>query len=61
VGIGKSAFYAQIDMDQPRAYAHTKDVMIANALEPDAQEGIDAFLKKRAPRWRRGPSGEVES
>jgi enoyl-CoA hydratase/carnithine racemase len=61
VGIGKRAFYAQIDMAAPQAYAYTKDVMIANALEPDAHEGIDAFLKKRAPRWRRGPSDEVES
>jgi enoyl-CoA hydratase/carnithine racemase len=61
VGIGKSAFYAQIDMEQPQAYAYTKDVMTANALEPDAHEGIDAFLKKRAPQWRRGPSSGVES
>jgi enoyl-CoA hydratase/carnithine racemase len=61
VGIGKRAFYAQIDMAAPQAYAYTKDVMIANALEPDAHEGIDAFLKKRAPRWRRGPSDGVES
>jgi enoyl-CoA hydratase/carnithine racemase len=61
VGIGKRAFYAQIDMAAPQAYAYTKDIMIANAREPDAQEGIDAFLKKRAPRWRRGRSDEVES
>ncbi len=61
VGIGKSAFYAQIDMEQPQAYAYTKSVMTANALEPDAQEGIDAFLNKRAPKWRRGRSDGVES
>jgi enoyl-CoA hydratase/carnithine racemase len=61
VGIGKGAFYAQIDMEQPQAYAYTKSIMTANALEPDAQEGIDAFLKKRAPKWRRGGSDGVES
>jgi enoyl-CoA hydratase/carnithine racemase len=61
VQTGKTAFYAQIEMAQPQAYAYAKDVMIANALEPDAQEGIDAFLKKRAPRWGRGPSNKVES
>jgi enoyl-CoA hydratase/carnithine racemase len=52
VGIGKSAFYAQIDLDQSAAYRYTLDVMTANALEPDAQEGIAAFLEKRAPIWR---------
>jgi enoyl-CoA hydratase/carnithine racemase len=51
VGIGKAAFYAQIDLDQPSAYEYTKDVMTANALEADAREGIRAFLEKRAPKW----------
>jgi len=61
VGIGKAAFYAQIDLDQARAYAYAKEVMTGNAVEPDAQEGMGAFLQKRAPRWGRGPAGEVES
>jgi hypothetical protein len=26
--------------------------MVENALAPDAQEGIHAFLEKRAPHWR---------
>ena len=51
VGIGKAAFYAQIDLDQASAYDYTKGVMTANALEPDAREGISAFLEKRAPKW----------
>lgn len=51
VGIGKAAFYAQIDLDQASAYRYTKDVMTRNALEPDAREGIAAFLEKRAPKW----------
>jgi enoyl-CoA hydratase/carnithine racemase len=51
VGIGKRAFYAQIDMDQQAAYAHTGDVMTMNALMADAHEGITAFLEKREPRW----------
>jgi enoyl-CoA hydratase/carnithine racemase len=53
VGIGKAAFYAQIDMDQPAAYGYTKAVMTTNALEPDAHEGIAAFLERRAPVWSR--------
>jgi enoyl-CoA hydratase/carnithine racemase len=51
VGIGKRAFYAQIEMDQHAAYAHTGDVMTMNALMPDAHEGITAFLEKREPHW----------
>lgn len=52
VGLGKQAFYAQIDLDQPKAYAYAKEVMSMNALAADAQEGIGAFLQKRTPCWR---------
>ena len=51
VGIGKRAFYSQIDLDQSKAYGFTKEVMTANALAADAQEGISAFLNKRAACW----------
>jgi enoyl-CoA hydratase/carnithine racemase len=51
VAIGKQAFYTQIDLDQPKAYAYAKEVMSMNALAADAQEGIAAFLGKRAPCW----------
>lgn len=51
VGIGKAAFYRQIDLDTAAAYAYTKDVMTRNALEDDAREGIAAFFEKRAPKW----------
>lgn len=51
VGIGKQAFYTQIDLDQPKAYAYAKEVMSMNALTADAQEGIGAFLGKRKPCW----------
>jgi enoyl-CoA hydratase/carnithine racemase len=52
VGLGKSAFYAQIDLDQPKAYAYAKEVMSMNALAADAQEGIGAFLERRPPEWK---------
>ena len=52
IGLGKAAFYAQIDLDQPKAYAYAKEVMSMNALAEDAQEGMDAFVTKRAPEWR---------
>lgn len=51
IGLGKQAFYAQIDLDQPKAYAYAKEVMSMNSLAADAQEGISAFLEKRAPCW----------
>ncbi|HTS30897.1 MAG TPA: enoyl-CoA hydratase [Bryobacteraceae bacterium] len=51
VALGKQAFYTQIDLDQPKAYAYAKEVMSMNALAADAQEGIGAFLGKRAPCW----------
>jgi enoyl-CoA hydratase/carnithine racemase len=51
VGLGKQAFYAQIDLDQPKAYAYAKEVMSMNALAQDAQEGISAFLEKRVACW----------
>ena len=51
VALGKQAFYAQIDLDQPKAYAYAKEVMTMNSLADDAQEGITAFLEKRAACW----------
>ncbi len=51
VSIGKQAFYSQIDLDQPKAYAYAKEVMTMNAMAQDAQEGISAFLGKRAACW----------
>jgi enoyl-CoA hydratase/carnithine racemase len=51
VALGKQAYYAQIDLDQPKAYAYAKEVMTVNALAHDAQEGISAFLEKRVACW----------
>lgn len=51
IGIGKEAFYHQIDLDERGAYELTRVVMAANAGLPDAQEGMTAFLEKRDPTW----------
>jgi enoyl-CoA hydratase/carnithine racemase len=51
VAIGKQAFYAQIDLEQSKAYAYTKEVMAMNNMAADAQEGIAAFLEKRPACW----------
>lgn len=52
VALGKQAYYRQIDLDQAGAYAYAKEVMSQNALAEDAQEGIGAFLGKRAACWK---------
>jgi len=52
--VGKQALYAQIDLDQPKAYAYAIEVMAATSQLPDAKEGMQAFLGKRKPVWRRG-------
>jgi enoyl-CoA hydratase/carnithine racemase len=51
IALGKRAYYTQIDLEQPQAYAYAKEAMSSNALAENAQEGISAFLGKRAPRW----------
>jgi len=51
VALGKQAFYSQIDLDQPKAYAYAKEIMSMNSLAADAQEGISAFLGKRQACW----------
>ena len=52
VGIGKQAFYRQLEMPTEQAYAYTKEVMSFNATFADAQEGMCAFLEKRTPEWQ---------
>ncbi|HEY5341215.1 MAG TPA: enoyl-CoA hydratase-related protein, partial [Candidatus Aquilonibacter sp.] len=51
VGLGKAAFYRQLDLDLAQAYDYTKGVMVQNAQLADAKEGIAAFLGKRPPQW----------
>ncbi len=48
---GKKAFYEIEGLDETAAYGKAVPIMTENALFADAQEGIDAFLRKRPPRW----------
>lgn len=52
VAIGKRAFYDQAALDLDEAYAHAGAVMTENMLLPGTQEGIAAFIEKRAPVWK---------
>ncbi|MGH1591059.1 enoyl-CoA hydratase [Methylobacterium phyllosphaerae] len=51
LAIGKEAFGRQIEMGLEDAYGYAAEVMTRNMMMADAQEGIDAFLGKRPPRW----------
>jgi len=51
VKIGKEAFYRQLELNLADAYRYTAEVMVENMLARDAEEGIGAFIEKRAPRW----------
>jgi 1,4-dihydroxy-2-naphthoyl-CoA synthase len=33
------------------AYRLASDVMVANMMEGEAEEGIEAFIEKRIPNW----------
>jgi enoyl-CoA hydratase/carnithine racemase len=51
VATGKRAFYRQLEQPVAAAYEGTSETMACSMLEPEAAEGIDAFLGKRPPRW----------
>jgi enoyl-CoA hydratase/carnithine racemase len=52
VKLGKRAVQAQARLDLPGAYDHASRVMVENMLAADAEEGINAFFEKRAPKWQ---------
>ena len=52
VATGKRAFYQQKEMDLAAAYNYASEIMVENMLARDAEEGIAAFIEKRAPDWR---------
>jgi enoyl-CoA hydratase/carnithine racemase len=52
IGIGKAAFYRQIELPLAEAYAYTSEVMTDNMMASDAEEGICAFLEKRKAAWQ---------
>lgn len=52
LAIGKRAFYAQREMPLAQAYDYASGVMVDNMLARDAEEGIGAFIEKRAPQWQ---------
>jgi enoyl-CoA hydratase/carnithine racemase len=52
VKLGKEAFYRQAEMGLAEAYRFASEVMTENMMAADAEEGIGAFVAKRAPIWQ---------
>lgn len=52
VKLGKTAFYRQAEMSLADAYRYTAEIMTENMMARDAEEGIGAFIEKRAPTWQ---------
>jgi enoyl-CoA hydratase/carnithine racemase len=52
LGIGKQAFYAQIDQPDDKALEFAKHTIALNNMAEDAQNGINAFLQKQTPVWK---------
>jgi enoyl-CoA hydratase/carnithine racemase len=52
VALGKEAFYRALELPHAQALAHLRDLLTIVARSDDAQEGIQAFLEKRPPRWQ---------
>ncbi|SMC27579.1 short chain enoyl-CoA hydratase [Desulfacinum hydrothermale DSM 13146] len=52
LSFGKEAFYSQVDLDEGSAYDFAKEAIAFNCLADDAQEGMRAFVEKRAPIWK---------
>jgi enoyl-CoA hydratase/carnithine racemase len=51
IALGKRVFQRQIETTLGDAYRIASEAMIENLGFADADEGISAFLEKRAPKW----------
>ena len=52
-GIGKQAFYRQVDLDTNAAYDYATEVMASSSQTEDARETMRAFREKRLPKFTR--------
>ncbi len=48
---GKEAFYRQIEMPLEEAFRFAEEEMLKAMTSADSNEGVSAFLEKRAPQW----------
>lgn len=52
LALGKRLFYDQLEMGLEAAYQLAGQTMACNLIDEVAQEGVQAFIDKRAPSWR---------
>ncbi|MDZ4282917.1 MAG: enoyl-CoA hydratase [Hydrogenophaga sp.] len=52
IAMGKALFYRQLETGMEAAYQLAGQTMACNMAHPVAQEGVQAFIDKRAPGWR---------
>ncbi|GAC1300542.1 MAG: enoyl-CoA hydratase [Steroidobacteraceae bacterium] len=48
---GKALFYRQLELGVAPAYQAAAQAMACNMIDPVAQEGVAAFIERRAPNW----------
>jgi enoyl-CoA hydratase/carnithine racemase len=53
LAMGKQLFYQQRETGLAAAYQLAGQTMACNMIHPVAQEGVQAFMEKRAPDWRK--------
>jgi enoyl-CoA hydratase/carnithine racemase len=53
VAMGKEFFYRQIELGVAPAYDAAAQTMACNMMDEAALEGVQAFIEKRPPRWRK--------
>jgi enoyl-CoA hydratase/carnithine racemase len=53
IAMGKALFYQQRETGIAAAYQLASQTMACNMADPVAQEGVLAFIEKRAPQWTR--------
>ena len=52
LALGKSLFYRQLERGIDAAYTDAAQTMACNMMDPDALEGVQAFIDKRPPQWQ---------
>jgi enoyl-CoA hydratase/carnithine racemase len=53
VTMGKEFFYRQIELGIVPAYEAAAETMACNMMDEAALEGVQAFIDKRPPRWKK--------
>lgn len=51
IAVGKALFYRQLETGIEAAYHDALNTMACNMMDPDALEGVQAFIEKRSPRF----------